>query len=59
LASTRRLGFKNRNFGGVFQGKRYKKPFFDCGDQGCGIISDKGGVNLIQALVRNVENFAP
>jgi hypothetical protein len=40
MASTRGFGFKNINFGGFFPGKRSPKPFFDCGGQGCRIISD-------------------
>jgi hypothetical protein len=41
MALTRRPGFKNTNLEGFFQGKRYKKPFWDIGGQGCCIISVK------------------
>lgn len=40
-AQTRGFGFKSRNFGGCFPGKRSQKPFLDCGGQGCLIISGK------------------
>jgi hypothetical protein len=39
----RGIGFENRNLGGFFLGKEVKKPFLDCGDQGCRIISDNLG----------------
>jgi len=44
--STRGFGFKNRNFGGFFPGKRSLKPFFDCGGQAWRIIS----VNIYQKI---------
>jgi hypothetical protein len=44
MASTRGFGFKNRDFGGFFLGKRSPKPFLDGVGQGCRIISvEKGG----------------
>jgi hypothetical protein len=39
--SLKRIGFKNRNFGNPTRAKRQQKPFWDCGGQGCRIISVK------------------
>ena len=39
MTSLRVFGFKNRNFAGFSSGIEILKPFFDCGGQGCRIIS--------------------
>ncbi len=39
MRSLRVFGFKNRNFAGFSLGMEILKPFFDCGGQGCRIIS--------------------
>jgi len=32
MPSARGFGFKSKNYGGFFPGKRFPRPFFDCGD---------------------------
>jgi hypothetical protein len=44
MTSLRVFGFKNRNFAGFSSGIEILKPFFDCGGQGCRIISAKVNV---------------
>jgi hypothetical protein len=39
MTSLRVFGFKNRNFAGFSSGIEILKSFFDCGGQGCRIIS--------------------
>jgi len=39
MTSLRVFGFKNRNFAGFSSGIEILKAFFDCGGQGCRIIS--------------------
>jgi hypothetical protein len=40
IPSLRGIGFKDRNFGGIFLGKMVPSPFFDCGGPDCHIISE-------------------
>jgi hypothetical protein len=39
MTPLRVFGFKDRNLAGFSSGLETRKPFFDCGGQGCRIIS--------------------
>jgi hypothetical protein len=40
IPPRRGFGFNNRSLGDFARGKRSPKAFFDCGSQGCRIISE-------------------
>ena len=55
MKSLRVFGFNNRNLAGFSSGLEILKPFFDCGGQGCRIISVFDGSCDNMAFTKQLE----